>query len=400
MRNYAYRVLGPAGIPIDGRIEAASYTDARARLHAAHPHIISLKEKAAATFTFRSKRVSIRELTIFTRQLALMLEAGMSLRAALAAVSRQPVSQSLKTIISEVIADVEAGASFSETLARRPAVFFPFFISMVKTGETAGILSQTLDRLADHMDAEMVVRRKLVSTCIYPLVMMGVAVIVLAIMTVFVLPQFEKVFEELHAQLPLLTRAILGISRAARTYWWAVIGVITLAYFVIQKLMNRPGIEDRMQTMLWKIPIVGHVLLPVEMARFCRGISLLDEGGVPVMRSLKVVSETLRSPTLRAGVDRAIAELEKGQSLSAAFDQAGVFPDLLIQMLSVGEKTGQLANVLSRLATHYDQQAEILLERVSSLLEPIMILALSVIVGTVVIAMLLPIFGLSEAFRQ
>ncbi len=400
MRDYAYRVLGPAGVPVEGRIEAASYTDARARLRLVHSHIISLKEKAISTSVFRAKRVSITELTIFTRQLSLMLEAGLTLRGSLEAVGRQPVSNDLKSLIGEVIADVEAGTSFSETLARRPATFFPFYISMVKTGETAGILGRTLDRLADHMDSEMVVRRKLVSTCIYPAVMMGVAAVVLAIMTAFVLPQFENVFTELHAQLPFLTRAILGISRAAQAWWWAVLSLIAIAYFLVQRLLNRPGIEDRIQTIFWKIPFVGRILLPVEMARFCRGISLLDEGGVPVVRALKVTSETLRSPMLRSGVARAVEELEKGQSLSAAFDQTRVFPDLLIQMLSVGEKTGQLSSVLSRLATYYDQQVDILLERLSSLLEPAMILALSVIVGTVVIAMLLPIFSLSEAFGR
>lgn len=399
MAEFAYKVIDGGGAPLSGRIEAASVAEAQTRLKLMHPYVVSIKEKSSRGL-FGARKLSIRELTIFTRQLALMIGAGMSLRPALEAIMKQPISDPLKNEIDGIVGDLESGSSFSETLSRRPRTFFPFYISMVKTGETAGILHQTLDRLANHMDAENGMRQKIQSAFIYPLIMLLVAVGVLAIMTVFVLPRFETIFQELNVPLPAITEIILGISGAVRNYWWmlAVLGVA--GFFAVKHFWAELDLQEKARKVIWRVPLTTNTMLPVEMARLCRSVSLLDQGGVPILQSLKVIAGSLHAPSLRTGVDAAIIGLEEGQPLSNAFQKAKVFPDFLIQMLGVAEKTGQLASVMERLAEYYDQQVEILLERIAALIEPMMILILSVMVGIIVLSMLLPIFGLSEAFSQ
>lgn len=401
MREFVYRAIDGNGASLAGNIQADTLGDAQIRLKAMHPYLISVKEKPASqsqSFFQRGKKISLKELTIFTRQIALMLGAGMSLRSSLEAVSKQPISGELKGVILGIIADAEAGASFSETLSRRPKIFFPFYISMVKTGESAGILHQTLERLSNHMDAEMLMRQKIKSAFIYPAVMAGVAVVVLLVMALFVLPRFQTIFRELNAPLPMVTQVILGISDTIRHFWWVVGGVAGSAFFIGRRFWGHLDIQERVGHFIWRLPLTNSTLIPVEMARFCRSISLLDEGGVPILQALQVIAGTLRSPALKSGIEQAVIGLEGGQPLAFAFERTRVFPDFLIQMLGVGEKTGQLAAVMLRLAEYYDQQVEVLLERATALIEPAMIILLSLVIGVIVVSMLLPIFGLSEAF--
>lgn len=400
MKEFVYRVLDNGGAVIHGKVSAATYRDARSRLVHQFPQILSIKEEASKGFGLRSRKIKARELAIFTRQLSLMLGAGLSLRMALKAVARQPISGTLKSEIEGIIEDVESGASFSESLLRRPKSFSGFFVAMVRTGETAGILHETLRRLTMNMEKEIALRQKVRTATVYPIMMVCVALVVLFIMAAFVLPKFEALFLETNATLPLFTQVILDGSRFVGTYWPFILIALGAGGYSALRFLRQGDLFEGIQKYAWKIPMADRLFEPFQIARFCRGLALLDAGGVPIITSIKVSAESLGSPRLKKGTEEATERLEKGASLSEAFEGTGVFPEFLIQMLSVGEATGELARVMSDLADYYDEEVSLLLERFSALLEPLMILGLSVIIGMIVVALLLPIFSLGEtAYR-
>src|SRR5580765_8256179 len=341
-------------------------------------------------------KVKSKVLTTFTRQLATLVDAGLPLLRGLRVLERQERNATLKGIISELALSIEGGSTFSEGLAQHPKVFNRLFVNMVKAGELGGVLEVVLTRLSEFMEKAQKIKGKVIAAMFYPVAVLIVATGILIILMVKVVPSFEQVFIGMAegAQLPAFTRLVLGISRMIKDNILMTLGIV-VAFFIALAIFKRTKFgRHAFDKFKLKMPVIGPVTSTVAISRFTRTLGTLISSGVPILQALTIVRETAGNVIISNAVTAVHESVKEGETITAPLEACGVFPPMVISMVDVGEQTGALPEMLLKIADNFDEEVDNAVAAMTSLLEPIMIVFLAVVVGSIVIAMFLPLIDL------
>jgi type IV pilus assembly protein PilC len=411
MSTYAFRAIDVAGIPSRGELEAETKSQVTEQLRQKGLIVLDVSEKAEA-FKFESlldrfRGIGMRELAVFARQFATLVASGMPMLRSLYTLEDQTEDERLADAISSVRQDVEAGSSLADAMEKRPNVFDPLFRSMVRSGEGSGRLEEALERVAFHLEKMDALRRQIRSAMMYPAFVLTLAVIITMAVVAFIVPIFAGVFEELaaeqpgeSAELPLLTRITMGFSNAITGYWfiWIPATVAGVIGFLQFKKTERGRYQwDRFKL---RIPFhVGDIVQKVSLARWSRTFSGTVASGVPILQSIKITGQTSGNALIEEAMDDVYASVKSGGTIAHPIENHKLFPPMVAHMVAVGEETGQLENMLTKVSDFYEAEVDAKVKALTSLLEPIMIVVVGSIVGFIVISMYLPIFSLYDKIR-
>lgn len=344
-------------------------------------------------FMNRYRRISLKDMVIFSRQFASMIEAGVAMLRALTVLTEQTENPNLKKVLEEVRYDIEQGGTLSDALIKHSKVFDTLYISMVRAGEAGGVLDQVLNRLAVFMEARNRLTQQVRSAMTYPVVVMVIAVSVFYGMLTLVLPTFSGLFNSLGSELPAYTKFLITISDFLRSWYMALlVAVIGLAVWSLKRWYQTPDGKYKLDYAMLEIPVLGDILKKVAVARFTRTFGTLTKAGVPIVSALDVVKDSAGNEVLSRAVELVQSKVQQGGTISGPLGESKIFPPMVTQMVAIGEETGQLENMLEKVADFYDTEVEGAVETLTSLMEPIMIVTLGGLVGAIVIGMYLPIF--------
>ena len=338
--------------------------------------------------------VSTKEMAIFTRQFATMISAGLPLVQCLDILASQTPKPAFAKVISDVTREVEAGSTLADALGKNKKVFDDLFRNMIQAGEAGGILDDILLRLAQYIEKADALKRKIQGAMIYPAVVLTVALGATAFMLIFIIPTFAKMFTDFGGELPLPTAIVLGMSKFLRSFWWVIAAVITGAVIGIQRWYKTDLGQKKIDGFLLKMPVLGDVLLKGSVARFTRTLGTLISSGVPILSGLEITARTAGNRVISDAILMARSSIREGETVGAPLKQSGVFPPMVVQMISVGEQTGALDEMLTKIAVFYEDEVDQAVENLTSVIEPIMIVLMGGIVGGMVVAMYLPMFKL------
>jgi type IV pilus assembly protein PilC len=340
--------------------------------------------------------VSTRDLAIFTRQFATMINAGLPLVQCLDILSKQTEKEDFRGVIAQTMRDVEAGTTLAEALAKKEnnKVFDELFVNMVEAGEAGGILDDILQRLATFIEKAEALKRKIQGAMVYPAVVMTVAILATCFMLIFIIPTFARMFTAFGGDLPLPTKIVMGLSSFLRSFWWVMLGSIVGFAFALRRYYNTERGRMHIDRLLLKVPVLGDVIRKGAVARFTRTLGTLISSGVPILTGLEITARTAGNRVVQEAIMAARASIREGETISAPLKQSNVFPPMVVQMISVGEETGALDDMLTRIADFYDSEVDTAVDALTSLIEPVMIVFMGAVVGGMVIAMYLPMFKL------
>jgi len=343
-----------------------------------------------------SGKVKTKVLTTFTRQLATLVDAGLPLLRGLRVLEKQERNPTLKSVIAELALGIEGGSTFSEALAQHPKIFNRLFVNMVKAGELGGVLEVVLTRLSEFMEKAQKIKGKVIAAMFYPCAVLVVATGILIILMVKVVPSFKSVFEGMleGRQLPAFTRLVLGISAMVKDHILETLGVVVVLVVIFNLLIRTKFGRLTWDKFKLKMPVIGPVVSKVAISRFTRTLGTLISSGVPILQALTIVKETAGNVIVSNAVNSVHESVKEGETITAPLEASGIFPPMVISMVDVGEQTGALPEMLLKIADNYDDEVDNSVAAMTSLLEPIMIVFLAVIVGSIVIAMFLPLIDL------
>ncbi len=403
-QSYAYRVRDRSGKVITGVLEAETASGVSQRLKQMGYFVIGIEEEKTSIakkelHIFKPKAKS-KDVTIFTRQFATMINAGLPLVKCLDILTRQTENPVLAEVIADVQHEVEMGRSLSEALAKHPEVFKDLYVSMVKAGEIGGVLDDVLMRVANTLESEQEIRRKIKSAMTYPVVMFGISILLLAVMLLFIVPAFQGMFSKMGAKMPALTKAVVGLSHLLASWKGALI-VVALGFAVwgFRKWIKTETGRRRFDAFKLKMPAVGPLFHKLAMSRFSRTLGTLVSSGVPILQALEITSSTVGNKIVGDQVDNVRAGVKEGDSIARPLGQSSVFPPMVTQMLAIGEETGALDTMLNKVADFYDAEVAASVESLTSILEPILIVGLGATVGLIVISLYMPIFSLISQLK-
>lgn len=386
--------------PVNTQREAASREELEAMLRREQITVVSVREKGRdiALPKLVGGSVSSKELAIFTRQFSVMIDAGLPLVQCLEILAtQQEKNKYFKQVLTQVRTDVESGSTLSDAMAKHPKVFDNLYTNMVAAGETGGILDTILQRLATFIEKIVKLRSDVVSALIYPSAVIVLAVVVIAVIMVVVIPAFRNIFEGLLGpgeRLPLPTEIVIAISSFMASYWWLIILILGLIAWTIRAYYKTPGGRYQIDRLMLKIPVIGDILLKIAVARFSRTLATLLSSGVPILESLDITARTAGNVIVGNAINRVRDSIEQGQTIVEPLKASGVFPSMVCQMIGVGEQTGALDAMLSKIADFYELEVDAAIANLLTLIEPVMIAFLGVTIGSIVIAMYLPLFTL------
>lgn len=397
---FSYQARDTSGRIVSGVQEALNEDNAVTSLMSRGLMVLSLNRKASAARS-RKKVFKVKEndLVLFSRQLATMIEAGISLVQALTALYEQadPKKQrALRNVISDVTTRVQGGETFWESLAKHPRVFNRLFVSMVKAGEAGGLLAEILDRLAGFLEASARLRKKVKSAMTYPVIVLCIAFAITAFLIIRVVPVFGEIFADFGAKLPAPTQFLIDVSAFVRGNWYWVFGGIAGAIFGVRAFLRSKKGKQWWDKWKLKLPVFGPLVHKISMSRFSRTFAQLIRSGVPILEVLDIVGGTSGNHVVETSIKGVAIDVEKGDNLSASLSRKKIFPPMLVRMVAAGEATGKIDTMLEKMADFWDEEIEAMLDALTSLIEPLLIVFLGVIVGGIVIAMFLPIFKLNE----
>jgi type IV pilus assembly protein PilC len=396
MATFNYAVRDKAGKVTKGKLDGDSKDAVQAKLTQMGYIILELDQQGMLADLNNIKfgtGVKKKDVSIFARQFATMINAGLSLTKCLAILSQQTESAALRDVIGQIGKDVEAGQSLSDSLGKHPKVFPPIFVNMVRAGETGGVLDEVLQRLADHFEAELALQAKVKSAMTYPIAMGGLVLVVLAAMMIFVVPTFERMFKDMGSDLPVVTQLLVDVS-----HFVASIGGIVLAVGIAAAIWTFKWWSAGPGKTIWdgaclNMPVFGSMIRKISVARFCRTFGTLVSAGVPILTALDIVADTSGNNVVANAVRKTRAAIKEGETLAKPLGESKVFPSMVVQMIGVGEETGALDTMLNKVADFYDEEVSVATDGLTSLIEPLMMATLGVIVGGMVIALYLPMFS-------
>ena len=396
MTAYTYTARTPQGDLKSATIEASSKDDAVAQLKKLRMNVVKVEEVAKAGSKTKGA-ISMRDIVIFTRQFSTMINSGLPLVQALDILSKQSENPVLQNVTRQVVFDVESGHTVADALAKHPNAFTELYVNMVAAGEAGGILDTILMRLATFMEKNDALVRKVKGAMIYPGVIMGVAGAAITVLLLFVIPTFESMFAAVGLALPLPTRIVIGMSKFLQGYWWALIIGGFFGYRGLKGYYATSNGQLAIDRLLLKAPVLGDVLRKSAVSRFTRTLGTLISSGVSILDGLEITAKTAGNRVVSDAILASRTSIAGGDTISAPLAKSQVFPPMVISMIAVGEQTGGLDEMLSKIADFYDEEVDAAVGGLLSLLEPMMIVFLGVVVGGMVVAMYLPIFDMINA---
>jgi len=401
MKKYAYKAKNPQGKTVSGLVEAGEEKLAVKILHERGLIPFSLKEvreDSILRIVMRFfQRVSLSDVTTFTRQLSTMITAGMTVNEALS-ILRIQSSAAFSAIIDDVLKSVEGGLSFSDALAKHPQVFGTIYISLVKAGETGGVLDEVLQRLADNMEKQKEFQGKIKGAMIYPIIIVIGMIGVVTIMMIFVIPKLLSLYQEMQIQLPAPTKILIGVSTFMVQFWWLILSLIIGGAVLFKSFAATPLGREKIDRLILSLPIFGNLQKQIILTEVTRTLGLLVSTGVSIIDALEVVSEGTGNVIYEKELKETAKQVEKGLPIAVSLASYEEFPPVVAQMVSVGEETGKLDDVLKKLSRYFESESEEMVKGLTTAIEPLIMILLGLGVGFLIIAIILPIYNLTSAF--
>ena len=394
---YTWEGVDKQGKKLKGEMESASVAFVNATLRRQGINPVKVQKRRAALFKTK-KKITTKDVAIFTRQLATMLAAGIPIAQAFDIVGKGHENPSMQELILGIKGDIESGTNMTVALGKHPLYFDSLYCNLVAAGEQAGILDSILDKVATYKEKIEAIKGKIKSALFYPTAVVVVAFIITAILLVFVIPQFESLFKGFGADLPALTQMVVNLSRIFQEYWYLIFGsIIGGVAFLSYSYKRSLKMQHTMDRMILKAPVVGPIIKKATIARFCRTLSTMFAAGVPLVEALDAVAGASGNRVYYDGTMAIKADVSTGMQLQAAMNSTALFPNMVVQMVAIGEESGELDTMLGKVSDFYEREVDDAVAALSSLLEPIIMVFLGVIVGGMVIAMYLPIFKMASA---
>jgi len=396
--DFAWNGKDKSGNKTSGEISSKSETIARADLRRMGIRVTKIKKKAKPLFGAKVQKILPGDIAVFARQLATMLDAGVPLVQSFDIIGKGHKNPSMAEMLLSVKADIEAGDTLAEALRKKPLYFDDLFCSLVDAGEQAGVLETLLDKIATYKEKSESIKKKVKKALTYPIAVIAVAFIVTAILLIFVVPVFEDLFKSFGADLPAFTQFVINLSEWAQEWWWAVVGSI---FGVVQlfSYVHKRSAEFRhfIDKSLLKLPIIGLIINQSALARFARTLATMSAAGVPLVDALESVAGACGNIVYYDAVLKIRDDVATGQRLQFSMQQVGLFPHLVVQMVAIGEESGKIDHMLDKVADFYEEEVDNLVDNLSSLMEPFIMVILGTLVGGLIVAMYLPIFKLGAA---
>src|SRR5215216_3347488 len=384
-----------------GQVDLKSKEEVSAYLRKNRLILVSVREAPTKITlgSFRKGKVKTRDIVIFTRQFATMINAGLPLVQSLSILASQTENKTLQEVTKAVVHDVEAGNTLADAFRKHPRAFSDLYVNMVAAGEAGGILDTILIRLATFLEKSDALIRKVKGAMVYPAVIMSVAVIAIAVLLIFVIPTFQNMFASVNLELPLPTRIVIGMSHGLISYWWLILAAIGGLFFLVNRYYATSSGRLQIDRMMLRAPVLGDILRKSAVSRFTRTLGTLISSGVSILDGLEITAKTAGNRVIQDAIMASRASIAGGDTISAPLQKSQVFPPMVISMIAVGEQTGGLDEMLSKIADFYDEEVDAAVSGLLSLLEPIMIVFLGIVVGGMVVAMYLPIFDMINAVQ-
>ncbi|WP_448384656.1 type II secretion system F family protein [Desulfosoma sp.] len=403
MPKFVWKGINRKGQKVQGEIEALSITIARQMLERQGLSLKSLKPKPKDLLEYipaLQEKVKEKDLVLFTRQFSTMIDAGLPIIQCLEILQDQTENKAFRKVLRVLKKDVEEGATFSEALRKHPKVFDQLFVNLVATGEAGGILDVTLTRLAAYLEKVASLKKKVRGAMTYPAIVVAIAVIVIALILIYVIPVFAGLFKDAGVSLPAMTVVVMTISDFTKNYFhWILLGLILVGILFGRFRTTRRG-RDMTDRIFLRIPVFGTLLKKVALARVTRTLGTMLSSGVPILESMELVAATAGNTVVEKAVRDVQQAVSQGKTLAEPLQQSGVFPPMVVHMVSVGEATGALDSMLSKVADFYDEEVDATVEALTSLLEPMLIVFLGVTIGGLLVAMYMPIFQLADVVSR
>ena len=394
MTAFAYTAINAQGLVSKGTVHAADQVAAKDQLRQQGLLAQSLSEqKAAASGGARFAKIKPKSLQIFSRQFATLIQAGVSIVQALLILEEQTDDKKLAAVIAEVREDVESGVVLSRAMSRHPKTFSRLFVAMIEAGEASGTLDIVLDRVAIQIEKDTKLKRRVKSAMLYPTVVLTFATLVLIGMLMFLVPIFVKIFQSLNGQLPTITQIVVNMSNFLRDYWFIIFPVVFAIIFGLLRFKKTPEGRAMWDRFKLRLPMkIGDVVLKVAMARFSRTLSTLVSAGVDIVKALEITGSTAGNTVLEEALVNVRQRLNEGARIAQTMTENDIFPPMVSQMVKIGEETGELDKMLSKIADFYEDEVDTAVAALTSIIEPIMMIGVGAMVGVIVISMYMPMF--------
>ncbi len=402
MPNYSYEGLNKSGQPVNGSIVCDNVDEAKRKLQNDGLYITLLEQSGTISgskesgggsllnFNFGSKRIKADKIVDFLRQLATLVEAKLPLVRALTALSEQEEDKAFLIVLEDIKEQVQGGSMLADGLASHPRCFSRLAVNMVRAGETGGVLEQSLNRLADFSEDEQDMRSTVKSAMIYPLVLTIVMGLAITLLMVFAVPKFKDIYAGMNTELPGLTQGLITVADSLKNFWWIYIIIIVGIISGIHYWKNTDQARIFLDKLKFKMPLLGTLTKKIAIARFSRTFGTLVDGGIPILQALNIAKDTAGNVVLEAALDDVSKNVKEGERIAKPLRASGVFPPVVIHMISVGEESGRLGTMLERIAANYDKQSRVAIKAGMTILEPLIIVLLATIVTVIILAMLMP----------
>ena len=400
MATFAYKAVNAQGRPAEGRLEAADSRAATFRLQSMGLIPISIEEpakRAASIFPkIQFQRVSRKDILFFTEELYTLVHAGLPLDRSLAIAAELAAKPALRVVIQDVLKQIKGGKSLAEALAAHPKHFTRLYVNMIRAGEAGGVLDVILERLVEFERAADEMRSYLIASLIYPCLLTAVGMASVGILLYFVIPKFASIFADVGAAIPPETQVLLSLSNFTRSYWWVVLGSISIAVIAFRRWMHTPKGSRIWDTVKLRAPLLGPTVLKIEVARFARTLGTLTASAVPLIAGVRIVQDIAHNQIVAEAIAKISAGAKRGEGVAKPMRDTGVFPGLAVHLVEVGEETGRLDLMLLQIADVYDKDVKASVKALTAVFEPAIILIMGVLVGGVVLSMLMAIFSIND----
>ncbi len=400
MPIYLYHGKTKRGRVTKGELEVPDERIARIQLKRRNIEVTKLKPKPRDIFeniSFMQPKVTNKDLVVFTRQFSTMIDAGLPLVQGLTILSEQTENRTFKGILKQVTKDVEGGSTLADALSKHPKVFDALFVNLVAAGEVGGILDTILQRLAAHIEKTEKLRSKVKGALVYPIVVLAIGVLVMAVIMIFVIPVFQEMFSSFGKALPALTQLVINMSNFTKSNIHYMIGGLIVLFWIFRRYRATSSGRRNIDSILLKLPVFGELIKKTAIARFTRTLGTMISSGVPILDALEITGRTSGNVIVEEVIRDARSSIAEGQTIAEPLSEGEIFPGMVTQMISVGESTGALDSMLEKIANFYDDEVDAAVSALTSLLEPLMMMLLAGALGPIIIAMYLPIFQMAAA---
>lgn len=399
MPIYIWKGINIHGEKRKGQIEAVDEAGVRAHLKRLRIEETSIREKPKdllENIKFFRPKVKGKDVVVFTRQLSTMIDAGLPLVQCLQILARQQDNPTFKEMLTAIQADVETGTTLADSMRKHPKVYDSLYCNMIEAGELGGILDTILQRLATFKEKAMALQKRIKGAMTYPVICLGICILVLAIILIFVVPVFDKMFKDFGSTLPAPTQLVVNLSNAVKSYWWAIFGIVLLFVWIFKKYYNTERGRLQVDHMLLWSPVIGDLVRKVAVSKFTRTLSTMLQSGVPILDALGVVARTAGNKVIERAIVRVSAAIAEGRPIAEPLEESQVFPPMVVQMINVGESVGALDTMLEKVADFYDAEVDQAVDNLTAMIEPFMMVFLGGVIGGLVVAMYLPIFQIAS----